>query len=81
MFTGLVETVGTIESREEFDQGMRFRLVAPGFAETLSEGESVALDGVHSTLKSRRAGSFERWRVRPTSRGATAWRCRTTRWV
>ena len=50
MFTGLVETVGTIESREEFDQGMRFRLVAPGFAETLSEGESVALDGVCHTV-------------------------------
>ncbi len=50
MFTGLVETVGTIESREEFDQGMRFRLVAPGFAEKLSEGESVALDGVCHTV-------------------------------
>ena len=50
MFTGLVETVGTIESREEFDRGMRFRLVAPGFAETLSEGESVALDGVCHTV-------------------------------
>ncbi len=50
MFTGLVETVGTIESREEFDQGMRFRLVAPGFAETLSDGESVALDGVCHTV-------------------------------
>ena len=50
MFTGLVETVGTIESREEFDMGMRFRLVAPGFAETLSEGESVALDGVCHTV-------------------------------
>ena len=49
MFTGLVETVGTIESREEFEQGMRFRLVAPGFAESLSEGESVSLDGVCHT--------------------------------
>ncbi len=50
MFTGLVETVGTIESREEFDRGVRFRLVAPGFAESLSEGESVALDGVCHTV-------------------------------
>jgi riboflavin synthase len=50
MFTGLVETVGTIESREEFEQGMRFRLVAPDFAEALSEGESVALDGVCHTV-------------------------------
>ncbi len=50
MFTGLVETVGTIESREEFDRGVRFRLIAPGFAETLSDGESVALDGVCHTV-------------------------------
>ena len=50
MFTGLVETVGTIQTREEFEQGMRFCLVAPGFAETLSEGESVALDGVCHTV-------------------------------
>ena len=28
MFTGLVETVGTIQVREEFEQGVRFRIVA-----------------------------------------------------
>ena len=50
MFTGLVETVGTVQLREEFDRGMRFRLVAPGFSEKLSEGESVALDGVCHTV-------------------------------
>ncbi len=50
MFTGLVESVGTVVSREALGGGIRFRLAAPGFAEALSEGESVALDGVCHTV-------------------------------
>ncbi len=50
MFTGLVESVGTVLSRERLEGGMRFRLAAPGFAGHLSEGESVALDGVCHTV-------------------------------
>jgi riboflavin synthase len=50
MFTGLVEVVGSVQDREEFEKGMRFRVSAPGFAERLSEGESVAVDGVCHTV-------------------------------
>ena len=50
MFTGLVETVGTIESSESFEKGRRFRLRAPGFAAALSDGDSVAIDGVCHTV-------------------------------
>lgn len=50
MFTGLVETMGTVEDREEFQQGMKFRVAAPNFADKLSEGESVAIDGVCHTV-------------------------------
>jgi riboflavin synthase len=50
MFTGLVETVGRVTGRDEFEKGMRFRLSAPGFADSLKEGESVAIDGVCHTV-------------------------------
>ncbi len=50
MFTGLVETVGTVESRETFEKGVRFLISAPQFAARLSEGESVAVDGVCHTV-------------------------------
>ena len=61
MFTGLVETVGTIQVREEFEQGVRFRIVAPGFSEALTEGESVALDGVCHTVFDVDCGSQSFW--------------------
>jgi riboflavin synthase len=50
MFTGLVETVGAIVGRDAFDEGIRFRARAPGFAEKLDDGESVAVDGVCHTV-------------------------------
>ncbi len=63
MFTGLVETMGTVEHREEFQQGMRFLVSAPDLAGMLSEGESVAIDGVCHTVFDVDAGegsfSFE----------------------
>jgi len=42
--------MGTVEHREEFQQGVRFRLSAPDLAGTLAEGESVAIDGVCHTV-------------------------------
>jgi len=50
MFTGLVESVGVIASREEFGAGIRFRLQAPDIAGELSEGDSLAIDGVCHTV-------------------------------
>lgn len=50
MFTGLVETVGRVVRREEFDEGIRFRLSAPELASALGEGDSLAIDGVCHTV-------------------------------
>lgn len=50
MFTGLVETVGLVQERREFEKGMRFRLEAPDLREKLSDGDSLAIDGVCHTV-------------------------------
>jgi len=50
MFTGLVETAGIVLRREEFEEGIRFRLSAPDLAGTLSEGDSLSIDGVCHTV-------------------------------
>jgi riboflavin synthase len=61
MFTGLVEAVGRITDREEFDKGIRFRMSAPDIAPSLGEGDSLAIDGVCHTVfdVSREGLSFE----------------------
>jgi len=50
MFTGLVETVGRVVRREEFDRGIRFRMSAPELVGCLGEGDSLAIDGVCHTV-------------------------------
>ncbi len=50
MFTGLVESVGRLVGREEFDKGIRFRMSAPELAEYVREGDSLAIDGVCHTV-------------------------------
>jgi len=50
MFTGLVETMGRVIGREEFDEGVRFRLSAPELAGALAEGDSLSIDGVCHTV-------------------------------
>ena len=50
MFTGLVETMGRVIRREEFDEGVRFRLSAPELAGALAEGDSLSIDGVCHTV-------------------------------
>ena len=56
MFTGLVETTGRVIRREEFDEGIRFRLRAPQLAGALAEGDSLSIDGVCHTVFDIRAG-------------------------
>jgi|SRR5208283_4815542 len=46
MFTGLVEAKGTILSVEERAGTMRIAIEAPGIAESLKTGDSVAVSGV-----------------------------------
>lgn len=49
MFTGLIEAVGVIESREEILGGVRFSVFSP-FVNELQLGESVAVQGVCLTV-------------------------------
>lgn len=58
MFTGLVQTVGTVADRRAQSDGVDFRVEAGAFAEGLDEGESVAVDGVCQTVTARGAGAF-----------------------
>jgi riboflavin synthase len=56
MFTGLVETIGTIESVSETAAGREFRVRSPWT--DLQDGESIAINGACLTVRSRRADSF-----------------------
>lgn len=67
MFTGIVETVGRIESVEPMDRGRRLAVAAP-WAEDLAVGESVAVDGCCLTVVGTGAGTFLAEAVRETVR-------------
>ena len=45
MFTGIVESIGTIESISHTGKGARMEIALPGFASELETGESVAVNG------------------------------------
>ena len=66
MFTGLVETVVRVVRREEFDEGIRFRLSAPELAGALGEGDSLAIDGVCHTVFDTGSEEFTFESVRTT---------------
>ena len=58
MFTGLVETVGLVRERRQFEKGMRFRLEAPELSGKLNDGDSLAIDGVCHTVFEVDGGRF-----------------------
>lgn len=66
MFTGLVESVGTITDRDEFGGGIRFRLAAPDVAGGLREGDSLSIDGVCHTVFDADAEGFSFESIRTT---------------
>lgn len=66
MFTGLVETAGLVVGREEFEKGIKFRLSAPDLAGMLSEGDSLAIDGVCHTVFGIEGEEFSFESVRTT---------------
>lgn len=66
MFTGLVETVGKVLHREEFDKGIRFRLAASDLAGSLAEGDSISIDGVCHTVTAVEGEEFSFESVRTT---------------
>ena len=66
MFTGLVETVGRVVRRDEFEKGIRFRLSAPELSGVLGEGDSLAIDGVCHTVFEVDGGEFAFESIRTT---------------
>jgi riboflavin synthase len=58
MFTGIVESMGTITSVDESGAQAKITISSPGFGEDLQHGESVAVNGVCLTV-ARRSG--EAW--------------------
>jgi riboflavin synthase len=58
MFTGLIETTGRILSVEERAGTMRVAVEAPGIAERLKTGDSVAVSGVCLTALDIQPGLF-----------------------
>jgi riboflavin synthase len=58
MFTGIIETTGTIESGRGTVDGKSFTVRADGLSETLRPGDSVAVNGVCLTVESRDKGRF-----------------------
>jgi len=57
VFTGLVQTTGSVRSIEREDEGVRLTVASPLAAE-LSEGDSIAVNGVCLTAAEAEAGAF-----------------------
>lgn len=70
MFTGIIETIGTLREAEPLGEGRRLTVTAP-WAADLSVGESVAVDGVCLTVVRADADAFTVEAVRETVRRTT----------
>lgn len=66
MFTGLIESVGTIESARRRSGSVVFRVKAPGIAKDLKVSDSVAVEGVCLTVTKRTKFGFETRAVEET---------------
>lgn len=71
MFTGIVQTIGRIESLEPTGKGHVFSLSAPGLASRLRAGDSVAVNGVCQTVESVAGDRFVFTAVGETLRRTT----------
>lgn len=58
MFTGIVESMGTITSVDESGAQAKITISSPGFGDDLQHGESVAVSGVCLTVASHDGGSW-----------------------
>ena len=58
MFTGIVESMGTITSVDESGAQAKITISSPGFGDDLQHGESVAVSGVCLTVAQRAGGSW-----------------------
>jgi riboflavin synthase len=58
MFTGIVESMGTITSVDESGSQAKITISSPGFGDDLQHGESVAVSGVCLTVAQNASGSW-----------------------
>lgn len=58
MFTGIIESVGTVISAREKAGAREFMIEAPDLAEEVKDGDSITLDGACQTATSSDARSF-----------------------
>ena len=70
MFTGIIETIGTVREAAPLGEGRRLTVTAP-WAEELSLGESVAIDGVCLTVVGSEPDALTVEAVRETVRRTT----------
>lgn len=66
MFTGIVTGTARLAERSEIEGGATLLFSAPGFAEALAPGDSVAISGVCLTVTAARGGTFEMQAIRET---------------
>ncbi len=76
MFTGIIEAVGRVAAVEELETGRRFRVETEAPLAELTVGDSIALDGVCTTVAERTAHDFSFHAMGPTLARTTmaAWR-------
>ncbi len=71
MFTGLIEELGSVRVARERGGGREFEIEAPGMAEGLSVGDSVAVNGVCQTATAVEADRFHFFAMAETLRATT----------
>jgi riboflavin synthase len=57
MFTGIIRSIGLVDSVDRSDEGVRITVATP-LADELATGDSIAVNGVCLTAASASAGSF-----------------------
>jgi len=58
MFTGLIEEVGRLQWIRATERGTQLQIFAPGVAENISAGDSVAVNGCCLTVTGQRSGQL-----------------------
>jgi len=71
VFTGIIETVGTVKSRRKHAKGVTFAIEGGGLAEGLAPGDSVSINGACHTVETRSGTVFEVTSVGETLRRTT----------
>lgn len=66
MFTGIVQSTGSVAERRPAGEGIVFRIEAPGMADRLRPGDSIAVDGVCQTVTASEPPALEFHAVRTT---------------